>query len=241
MKKIFLFTILIFFYTLSWGQLNYNDIILDNGNSYSKVFNASSSAKSKHLNAKEWVAKTFGDYKSVLQFEDDENYKLIIKGFSNLITKNSSEANGLVNITVIPKMSYTLTIDCKDDKYRIKIEDINFKIDRTFSVLGNGNHSTTDCDYFTFIKNDSLESAAKIMIVSEDVKRMESIDTSSMKKKELEKHNLELETKRGFLLAEAEVQKENSIKSKGREMLVKNTICELINSLSNSIEHSDDF
>lgn len=79
-----------------------------------KVYNTSvNDAKQKHLLAKEWVAKTFGDYKSVLQFEDDEAYKIIVKGFSPMSDDS--------------KLSYTITIDSKDDKYRIIISDLSIK------------------------------------------------------------------------------------------------------------------
>ena len=242
MKKKFLFIIMLAVsYGFSWGQLNNSDIILRDGNSYTKILKASSPAKSKHLNAKEWVAKTFGDYKSVLHFEDDENYKLIIKGFSNLAAENSSDADGLIRTVEKPKMSYTLTIDCKDDKYRIRFEDISFEIDRTFSVLGSSNHSTTSCDYFKFIENDSLEYANKIMDISRNIEKLKSIDTSLMKKKELKRHNEELKSQQELLLSKINAQKEHIIRAEGRDILVRTTICNLVNSLSNSMEKDDDF
>lgn len=66
-------------------------------------------AGQKHLLCKEWVAKTFGDYKSVIQFEDGDNHKIILKGFTRLADKS--------------RLTYTITIDSRDDKYRVNIED----------------------------------------------------------------------------------------------------------------------
>lgn len=225
----------------SWGQIKTNDIILNNGSSYSKVFNYSSSAKSKHLNAKEWIAKTFGDYKSVLQFEDEDNYKLIIKGFSNLMTENSHEAGGLVSIIEKPRMNYVLTIDCKEEKYRVKIEDISFDVDKKFTVLGNTSNSSTKYDYYGFTKNDSLTYAIKIAEINKKIKELESVDLSSLKKKELKKHNEELTSQKELLLSETEAQKKQTVKAKGRVILVRSAICDLINSLCKEVEKKDDF
>lgn len=74
---------------------------------------ASNSAAQKHLLSKEWVAKSFGDYKSVLQFEDDSNCKIIVKGFSAMSDDS--------------KLSYAITIDAKDDKYRVQFSDLLIK------------------------------------------------------------------------------------------------------------------
>ena len=74
---------------------------------------ASNPAVQKHLLAKEWVAKSFGDYKSVLQFEDDKNHKIIVKGFSEMSDDS--------------KLSHTITIDSKDERYRVQITDLQIK------------------------------------------------------------------------------------------------------------------
>ncbi|KAA5261851.1 DUF4468 domain-containing protein [Bacteroides faecis] len=242
MKSFYLFFIASTFGIISsWGQIKTTDIILNNGSSYSKVFDYSSSAKLKHLNAKEWIAKTFGDYKSVLQFEDEDNYKLIIKGFSNLMTENSNGAGGLVTIVEKPKMNFVLTIDCKDDRYRVKIEDISFDVNTKFTLLGNTNNSSKKYDYYGFTKNDSLTYALKIADVYKKIKDLESVDLSSLKKKELKKHNEELAAQQKLLVSETEAQKKQIIKAKGRAILVQSTICDLMNSLCEAIEKKDDF
>lgn len=74
---------------------------------------ASNSAAQKHLLSKEWIAKSFGDYQSVLQFEDNSNCKIIIKGFSEMSDDS--------------KLSYTITINAKDDKYRVQFSDLLIK------------------------------------------------------------------------------------------------------------------
>ena len=62
------------------AQIIGSDIVIDDKQCFSKVYNNSNDISKKFSNAKEWIAKTYGDYQSVLQFEDDKNYKIIIKG-----------------------------------------------------------------------------------------------------------------------------------------------------------------
>jgi len=63
--------------------------------------------------SKEWVAKTFGDYKSVIQYEDPINYKLVVKAFSEVpyVFTNKYE-------TTLEKINYTISIECKENKIR---------------------------------------------------------------------------------------------------------------------------
>jgi hypothetical protein len=72
-----------------------------------------------YANAQEWITKSFGDYKKVIQFEDELNGKLILKGYSVVQitipgTKNLKAENIL----------YTITIECRDNKYRFTLDNI---------------------------------------------------------------------------------------------------------------------
>ena len=66
-------------------------------------------------NAKKWAVSTFYDYKDVLQFEDKEIGRLIVKGIykpgiiGKVLNKESEE------------FRFTITFDFKDNKYRYKI------------------------------------------------------------------------------------------------------------------------
>lgn len=66
-------------------------------------------------NTKKWAVSTFYDYKEVLQFEEPELGRLIVKGIfkpetlENVINKESEE------------FRFTITFDFKDNKYRYKI------------------------------------------------------------------------------------------------------------------------
>lgn len=106
------------------------------GQSYTKVYYDSIiPALQKFNNAKEWVATSFGDYQSVLQYEDRESFKIIIKA-SAPIEKVFDTAN--VRISYEPILNFTLTIDCRDDKFRMKFENMNLDTKRTLiGPLGN--------------------------------------------------------------------------------------------------------
>ena len=64
----------------------------------------------KFSNAKQWVAKTFGDYKDVLQYEDTENCKIIMKGIAGL--KEYADYVDERRVVAKPDLLFTLTIDC---------------------------------------------------------------------------------------------------------------------------------
>lgn len=124
MKKLLLFIFIIISTNAYTQTLDKYDLINEKFSdcSYSKIYNDSTPKNIKFSNAKEWIAKTFGDYKSVLQYEDAENYKIIIKGISAL--KDIISYEDKTRIVEKPDLLFTLTIDCKDDKYRMKFENM---------------------------------------------------------------------------------------------------------------------
>lgn len=77
---------------------------------------------------KQWAAKTFEDYKEAVQMEDMEEGTLIFKGANKLSeTSERTQTNALV---ITPTLKYTMTIDIKEDRLRVKFEDLimNMKI-----------------------------------------------------------------------------------------------------------------
>ena len=81
MKKL----IILFLLSLSINLLaqnnqigNFEDSIIITDASYSKIVDSDVPLKTKFLNAKQWIAKTYGDYKAVLQFEDEQSGKITI-------------------------------------------------------------------------------------------------------------------------------------------------------------------
>jgi len=106
--------------------------------SFSMTYENSTPKNIKFSNAKMWIAKTFGDYKSVLQYEDPENNKIIIKGSSKM-----EDVTNVIDRVVVkekPNLLFLLTIDCRDDKYRLKFENMEVDIE---AEVGNISASKT--------------------------------------------------------------------------------------------------
>lgn len=82
---------------------------------FSEIIDCSLTKGELFQNAKRWAVSTFYDYKEVLQFEEPELGRLIVKGIykpetlGNVINKESEE------------FRFTITFDFKDNKYRYKI------------------------------------------------------------------------------------------------------------------------
>lgn len=71
---------------------------------------------------KQWAAKNFEDYKEAVQMEDMEGGTLIFKGANKLSeTSERTQTNSLV---ITPTLKYTMTIDIKEDRLRVKFEDL---------------------------------------------------------------------------------------------------------------------
>ena len=87
----------------------------------SRVYHSNTPVNKKHLQAKEWAAKSFGDYKTILQFEDNENYKIVIRGYSNCDKKD--------------KLRYIITIDSREDKYRVLFEEVHIEFEDGATIL----------------------------------------------------------------------------------------------------------
>lgn len=128
MKKLFLFVALVSISAISFGQLEQKDLVFEN-NSFSRVFETKVSPATQYLNAKQWIAKTFGSYKAVVQFEDENAHKIILKG--TIVVSKDGEINETLKKWFQDKVTYsfTMTIDIKEGRYRVKIEDVRASIE----------------------------------------------------------------------------------------------------------------
>lgn len=79
---------------------------------YEIIENSDLNKQALYKNAQTWIAIQFGNYKSVVQFEDKEAGRIICKG--SLLAESALETT----------LSFTLSVDVKDKKYRVAIDDI---------------------------------------------------------------------------------------------------------------------
>lgn len=126
MKKLILFVALVSISAISFGQLTDKEVVFEN-NSFSHVFETTVPPVTQYLNAKQWIAKTFGSYKAVVQFEDESAHKIILKG--KVIAPNDGEINETTWFQDKITYSFTMTIDIKKGKYRVKIEDVRASVE----------------------------------------------------------------------------------------------------------------
>ncbi|GAA4338756.1 hypothetical protein GCM10023149_48970 [Mucilaginibacter gynuensis] len=95
------------------------------------------SKESMYKNAQTWIAKTFGDYKSVVQLDDKTSGRIILKG-----KVQDPET------TLDMKYAFTLMIDIKAMKFRAKLSDIS----EIMTIDGNSKSETIEDKITRFIK-----------------------------------------------------------------------------------------
>ncbi|MEA5260640.1 DUF4468 domain-containing protein [Arcicella aquatica] len=140
-----------------------------------------------YANAQTWIAKTFGDYKAVIQFEDKEQGRLIIKGLSDL------------DLRSYPNFNYTITIDVKESKYRYSINDIK---------MGFGISDSRIADSYFPLERD-IKGVKTIKVGLDSIL---ALSTNSMSKKVLKKHEEEVNSyKRAYQSYSFRISKVNDI------------------------------
>lgn len=85
-------------------------------NSFSYVYQTHVPLTKLFGKVNQWVARSFKDYKSVIQYEDKENYRLIMKGIL------------LLDGAWVNDLSLILTFDCKEGKYRVMSDGLIIRV-----------------------------------------------------------------------------------------------------------------
>lgn len=90
------------------------------------IFHSDIPLRVKVGNAKSWIARSFGDYNSVLQLEDTENNRIIVKGGTPITYSVEHLESKYYPKTYFFAEHYifTMIFDFKDDRYRIRFENI---------------------------------------------------------------------------------------------------------------------
>lgn len=197
----------------------------------SHVFYSDNDISTKMANAKSWIAKAFGDYKSVLQFEDNDKYRIIIKGVSDFESSHNFETGGYDNEYV----NFTITFDFKEDRYRILIDDI--KIHEIKQLFRGGMIHDNEWSL------SSLEPSAITTFYVRDIttqldslNNLQGLSKQDVRKNEKKKKKLQED----LIKREEELTKENA-KAEYRINKYKQIISDLFNSASAAISETDDF
>ena len=135
MKKFYLFLILLEFCFAGYSQ-DYSFPKNSNGKyEFSEIVNANLSKSTLFANATSWAIDFYKEegYKNVVQIESEIDGRLVIKNYNEVVDFYTAKKN--LPLKTI-KIYYTLTIDCKDNKYRYIINDIELKSPSTSSTFG---------------------------------------------------------------------------------------------------------
>ncbi|WP_316787253.1 DUF4468 domain-containing protein [Pedobacter frigiditerrae] len=118
MKFLIIFLILPIF---CFSQVDSNSIfpIKDAKVVYESIVNLSDvNKKTIYAASKKWVADSFKSGKSVIQSEDESTGQIIGWGYGDIILDNK----GLIIQSI--RLKFSVQINCKDDRYRIRFYDI---------------------------------------------------------------------------------------------------------------------
>lgn len=74
-------------------------------------------------NAKQWIAKNFNEYNDVVKMENATTRTLVFKGHQP-IDRYEDVTNSGFSIVYRLSLAYTATIECKEGRFRIKMEDL---------------------------------------------------------------------------------------------------------------------
>lgn len=223
MNKI-LFILLMFLPFLTKGQSNPFPVDENGEIKTSEVVSSELKQKQLFANAQEWIAKTFGDYKRVLQFEDENNGKIVIKGLSPVEYSISSEILG-IKITNSENVRFTLTIECKDNKYRYTIDNVSIMLN-----LSGEERNVSFFERFDSIEKDKREKQK----IKNELDSLNRIDLAKLKKKE--QRNIEYEISK----LESRLDKNSTTDLKFIDSEIK-AINVIIYSLKKSMQKEDDF
>lgn len=238
MKILFLFILSLFSLT-SFGQIKPEDVFADGiKDEFVYVFESELTQNQLYNRSKYWAAQTYKDVKSACVLEDSENFKLLYKGNQDLnipaqsYIENSIFSNGKTEVTYSDsRISYTLGIDCKNNKFRIKLSNLVLEYNyKTRVISGDGKGIAVDnkvtpsiVPYF----NTGIESYTHHRDSLQALIDNNSIPSSKIK------------------TAKASIEMDNNlIKQYKNKLMQKESLCNfissIINSAKNAIEKEDD-
>lgn len=234
MKKIYFIILLLIIPIVSSAQIVLDSIPLKDEMSY--VFYADNTIEDKITNAKTWIATAFGDYKSVLQFEDNQSGRIVIKGH---IPASEIKTEW---VAIRSEYLFTMIFDIKEDRYRIKFEDIISK--RSIFYENNTTYIKQTID--KYLNDVCLSDIDKEELgITDCEKRLKKTQSyiDFYKNKKAESKYREQYTKLTLELKELEAKGETRILKYKQERAdeYKNTFFNILKSASDKISESDIF
>lgn len=186
MKQNIFFLLLIFIGSNAIAQERKFQLNEEKDVEFKEVVNSDLSSDQLYSNAREWTTRTFQDYKNVIQLEDNNNKKLILKG--RLPTNSYNKEHSIISQKIDEYINFILSIECKDNKYKYILNQTSLSL-----VIQTATIFDT---YEEFNENESLlkkeveinNCTTKILEYDLQLINLQAKDESNMKKKELKEH-----------------------------------------------------
>ena len=155
---------------------------------FSEVVECSLPKETVYKNALELAASKSGK----IVMRDDANYKLIFKCTFNVVPENKVITTGDVRQRILNNaITYNMSIECKDGRYRIKMTQIDFRymFIHVFSNMPSGD----PLPFTRRVTNDTVYRWNHYYVeAKKSIEELESKDTTKMKKEELLQHTKDL-------------------------------------------------
>jgi len=137
---------------------------------FSEVVELGLSKETLYANALSWAMGLYEDYKSVVQIESEIDGRLVLKDYNWVIYKMKSSPK-----MIEERVCYTLTVDCKDNKYRYVLSDIKIE-----DYTPNQYNNVLGADIHWEVKHEQhLELINKLGVERNDVeKQMENANAT---------------------------------------------------------------
>ena len=209
-----------------------------------KVFTNDMSAKEKMSMEKSWISKNFGDYKKVLQYEDEIKNTIVIKGhlelyLSDTEAKLKKTQKMLGMATDKRNMYFTIEFSNKDDRYRVKISDITIKAS---TALGGG-VLRSEQTYEEWTDQGVMKATSNFNKLQNELDSLKALKTDGMKPGEIKKLNKEITELEEDIKKSQEKLDKKIGKSKAEQKCLNSNLANIFNSINNHMQKTadDDF
>ena len=223
------------------SQIIPDSIKVNNGSCF-EVFMNDMSAQEKMSMEKSWISKNFGDYKSVLQYEDETKNTIVIKGHLELY---ASEAEAKMKklermmgqATDKRNMYFTIEFSNKDDRYRVKISDITIKASMLVAYGGGFRSEQT---YEEWTDQGVLKATQNLNKLQNEIDSLKSVRTDELKPNEIKKLKKEIAEIEEDIDKNKEKLENKLSKSKVEQRWLNSNLAIIFNSINNHMQKTTD-
>ena len=129
-----------------------DSIRIDENGGFSQVITTKITAKKEYTYARSYFIGKINNYQSAVQIEDVENGKIVLKANKEFQTISDKLMGKPINYDGIEK--FNITIDCKDNRFRIKVDAVRFTYDGFISMVSNGGNLKQRAKIFSHENED---------------------------------------------------------------------------------------